>query len=101
MKKQVGVPPDSPAMSTRSKTTPQSPALNTRSKRKLPDLNCSRWIVFSVTCCKLWIFCGDLYLCGLQQVVAVLAKLRTWWTTLAAIILYVVHLCMLVSLTSD
>jgi hypothetical protein len=39
MKKQVGMPPDSPAMSTRSKTTPQSPALHTRSKRKLPDLN--------------------------------------------------------------
>jgi hypothetical protein len=39
MKKQVGVPPDSPAMSTTSKTTSQSPALHTRSKRKLPDLN--------------------------------------------------------------
>ncbi|CAN6183081.1 unnamed protein product [Urochloa humidicola] len=42
-KKQVVVPHDSPAMSTRSKTTPQkhSPAAHIRSKRKLalPDLN--------------------------------------------------------------
>ncbi|CAN6198603.1 unnamed protein product [Urochloa humidicola] len=42
-KNQVPAPYDSPAMSTRSKTTPQkhSPASHTRSKRKLPlpDLN--------------------------------------------------------------
>jgi hypothetical protein len=39
-KKMVPVPPDSPAMATRSKTPlNQSPAAHTRSKRKLPDLN--------------------------------------------------------------
>ncbi|WVZ79435.1 hypothetical protein U9M48_027013 [Paspalum notatum var. saurae] len=39
-KKKIPVLPDSPAMSTRSKTPQrQSPAAHTRSKRKLPDLN--------------------------------------------------------------
>ena len=39
-KKMVAVPPDSPAMATRSKTPlNQSPVAHTRSKRKLPDLN--------------------------------------------------------------
>jgi hypothetical protein len=42
-KKEVSVPPDSPAMGTRSKTPQKdSPTSDTRSKRKLPlpDLNC-------------------------------------------------------------
>lgn len=39
-KNKVSVAPDSPAMSTRSRTPQrQSPAAHTRSKRKLPDLN--------------------------------------------------------------
>jgi hypothetical protein len=39
-KKMIPVPPDSPAMATRSKTPlNQSPAAHTRSKWKLPDLN--------------------------------------------------------------
>jgi hypothetical protein len=39
-KNNVSVAPDSPAMSTRSRTPQrQSPPAHTRSKRKLPDLN--------------------------------------------------------------